>query len=970
MFTFLRSLKVIHLEGNKMDSLPANIFNLTRTINITKETKKENIHCNFYKKPLSDCVGTHIQKCQAALELEEKEVAKFKIQGCARAVCKVEQTGKSIECYMVSSNANETSWSILGDNSAVKLALWTFGLLAVTSNFLVLLTLVCNQEARKSALCVFVMNLLLGNILIGIYIVIFTVSDTVTYGNFKQYGEGRWEGRWCVPMFFIKTIGLVLVVSSLLLVSIERVLLIVLNTPRHIGCCRSVGYVVESWIFACVVTIVLWTKTSRWGYLCSTHGNGRGFLDINMGIMLTLFSLCIIMVFLYIYLLCRLKGSDDCSQDKSEYRNTMRMFLLLLSTVITWAVPYIVMAFIVPLFISVTVSMQTLAISLTVNACLHPFIYSYDNDNLENLYSALSCKRESCLFLPFVVQGHSYEDEEEAKKKQQQQLALELDSFPKRSHEEQGIPVEVRSSSQYETDARMSPIHSPVHFPDLKRGSEVSKAEGAVIIRNKSPPGTSYQDDCSIVVHSAPSSPGPKEPRVFIDEHSDCGTMSSDTNVTWISSECTSHTHARLGDGNSTTSSRASSIPLGKSAASPHISRKRLSSVKSDSEERSEDDEPPEKLPSPEQSTEIHKAEEEAKDQKTESGAVSKRSRPMSPVQIICKVLSPKARKKRPKTDEGLPGTNESNTSQSRKKRSKSLLVGKEAKSAHVHEDVLDPLSSVTLREKKQSDQSRTRRNGVLVVRSGEIQLDFKDEESAKESDTSVQSPTNENTEKDWDKLSKQIVMRPSRLSMRQSAKEKKKGKLNRSLSAPMPSSKVRIYENPVADFANNNQTTDKEGLPSEDSVPLSPTRTLAKLEESDTVPELPKNIKTKYRNSTSSTSSSLRLSNRSLEWDPSCTDETHSDLDLLPPYPTIPRQTKPHPSATCTSTPSSSPRSSVGGTSETGECYHVTSDPANGSRYSLDWDPTSVQMRLSIVSHDATGDSHNQSDKMQVSLV
>ncbi|KAK3718430.1 hypothetical protein QZH41_014434, partial [Actinostola sp. cb2023] len=500
-----------------------------------------------------------------------------------------------------------------------------------------------------------------------------------------------------------------------------------------------------------------------------------------------------------------------------------------------------------------------------------------------------------------------------------------------------------------EPDPRLSPIHSPVNVPGIRRGSEISKTEGAVIIRNKSPTGSNYQEDYSIVVHSAPSSPASaKEPRTFIDEHSDCGTMSSDTNVTWISSECTSHTHARLGDGNSTTSSRASSIPLGKSAASPHIHRKRLSSVKSDSE-RSEDDEPRGEMSPPDQSIDILKIEvkkeEQSRSGKTEPGGVNKKHRSMSPVEIICKVLSPKARKKRPKTDEGLSDSGSSSVgAQSRKKRSKSMLVGKEAKSAHVQEDVLDPLPPVMLREKKPSMQPRTRRNGVLVVRSGEIQLDFKDEELTKELCTSVQSPTDEKTATDWDKLSKQLVMRPTRSSLRQSTKDKKKAKLNRSLSAPVPASKVRIYENPVADFDNNNQTRD--ALSAENSVPTSPTRTLAKLEEGDTVPELPKNIKSKFRNSTSSTSSSLRLSTKSLEWDPSYSDETYSDAEVLPPTPTAPpRETKPNSSSTL----SSSPRSSTGGTSELGEYYHVTMDPANGSRYSLDWDPTSVQMRLSL---------------------
>lgn len=932
VFSYLQSLKVLHLEGNQMNTLQAGIFNLTKTINITKETIKENIHCNFYKKPLTECIGPHIPKCVEALSLKDEELAKFEIQGCAHAQCDVKETGKTIKCYMASSNANETSWSILGDNSAVKLALWTFGLLAVTSNFLVLLTLACNRDARKSALCVFVMNLLLGNILIGIQIVIFSVSDTLTYGNFKQYGEGRWEMQWCLPLFFIKSIGLILVVCSLVLVSIERILVIFLNSPRHIDCCRSIGYVMESWLFAGVAAIVLWTKTGSWGYLCSTHANSKDFIDINKGIKISLFAVCFLLIILYICLLCRVKRKNHENQ---EYRTTMRMFILILSTFIFWGLPYMVMVLVVPRFLTVTVSMQTLAISLTINACLHPFIYSYDNDNLENLYSTLACKRDSCLFVPLAVQGQTCykEDEEKAK----QELDVELGSLPrKRSLESLSVP-EQHSSCPYSTEAcaRLSAIPNTADMIAV-RGAEVSKTEGAVIIRNKSPTGSNFQEDCSILVHSAPSSPvastGATQPFI-IDEHSECGTLSSDTNVTWISSDCPSHAHVRIGDGNSTTSSRASSIPLGKSAASPRVPRKRLSSVKSDSEKSDDDDtlgrkSPPASIPIP------ILEEENKNDVKQEPEAGAKSSRPMSPVEMLFKVLSPKLRKKRPKTDEGLPGDAKS-TGVSRGKRSKSMVIGKEAKSTQVSENVLEPLPPVVLRDRKTS-QARDKRNAVVVMETAEKGLELK-------------RPLSPSEEKDTkSKAGSFSVGKPvnSKSMLKLSNKDKKKRKINSSLSEPVP--KVRIYENPVADFENNNQTTERRDVMSgDDSVPTSPTRILAKLEEGDTVPELPKGIKPKCRNSTSSTSSSLRLSSKSLEWDPSYVDETYSDALL--PSPTAPPQ-----EAQTSNTPSSSPRSSYSGDQVES---NLKSYPAS-SRFSLDWDPTSVQMRNSVISQESSADS------------
>lgn len=79
---------------------------------------------------------------------------------------------------------------MIGENIGVKLVLWIFGFFVVVFNFFVLVILLCNSEVCCVFFCIFVMNLLLGNIFIGVYIVIVMVFDMVIYENlFECYKE-------------------------------------------------------------------------------------------------------------------------------------------------------------------------------------------------------------------------------------------------------------------------------------------------------------------------------------------------------------------------------------------------------------------------------------------------------------------------------------------------------------------------------------------------------------------------------------------------------------------------------------------------------------------------------------------------------------------------------------------------------------------------------------------------------------
>ena len=960
VFKSLPALQIVRLDGNSLENLPEDLLNRSHTVNVSIDRRQENVHCNFYKRPREQCLESTYPVCAEAMGIKEDLIkhSPFPKHSCVLASCENKQKKQKVICLASKSLANNTCWpGMIGDNTGVKLALWTFGLLAVASNLLVLLTLFCNSEVRRSPLCIFVMNLLLGNILIGTHIVIVTVSDTVTYGDSSECHQERWEAKLCVPLFIIKYIGLIVVVLSLVLVTIERFLVVIVKSPRHIDTCRATGYVFESWIFATIATVVLWTKAGNWGYLCSTFSSGKSFTDINKGINLALVGICVALICLHIFMVCRTKLKDPVLAVTVDYRNTIRMFLIVLSTFFAWAVPYTLFLFTVPGVLPETVAMQTMAISLSLNACLHTFLYAFDNDHLENLYSALSCRKEDPNKSTFKTD-----------KSKEAETDIEMGQLPAKKSLESLSAVEVTAPIAKDACTKVpAGTENKQGAETQRRGSEFSKAEGAVIITNKSPTNSQHEE-AVVLLHSAPSSPmtSTRSARAHDEGVSECGTISSDTNVTWLSSECPSvspsspNTLLKINDGNSTLSSDISSITPGKPSSntgSLQQTKRRSNSVEKDGKRQR----PSKGCMGP--SLDQCDGEEIKSDVSKDENQNTKRDRRMSPVRdIIVRVLSPKL-KKRPKTLDCVPTTigDAKEVVQGPHKRTKSLLEGKEAEKLHGDQgnrSPLRPLSPVRLREKKNKERSKEKRNGVLVFRAGSDGLEIREDMTSPTSSRSAMcaeqiekpgpsSPKSPNKQTDWERLATFLVIKPvaPKSKIKISDKNKKKGPHSLPETVLKGPERVRIYENPAISLETEPQSSSQPGPTS----PQSPTRRLAKLEEGDKLSELPIGLKQKNRISTASTVS--RVSKSSLEWDPSCSYE-YGDEEMMPPPPPPPPQ--PIPDLPPTPQPSPGPERKTESADHV-ECVQVRLDPAN--RYSLEWDPTGVQMRLSVISQDSTGD-------------
>lgn len=901
--------------------------------------------------------------CSEAMDIKEDviKLSPYPKHSCVLASCENKQKKIKVICVASKSFANNTCWpGMIGDNTGVKLALWTFGLLAVASNLLVLVTLLCNSEVRRAPLCIFVMNLLLGNILIGTHIVIVTVSDTVTYGDSSNCHQERWEAKLCVPLFIVKYIGLMIVVLSLVLVTVERFLVVIVKSPRYIDTCRAVGYVFESWIFAAIATVILWTKSGNWGYLCSTFASGKSFTDINKGINLSLVGICVILICLHVFMICRTKLKDQVLAVTVDYRNTIRMFLLVLSTFFAWAVPYTLLLFTVPGILSETVAMQTITISLSLNACLHTFLYAFDNDHLENLYSALSCRKEE-----------QNEADLKTHKRKAAENDLEMGPLPSKKSLESLSVVEVKSPRGKDPCKRVLPVTELKHGAEQqRRGSELSKAEGAVIITNKSPTNSQH-GEAIVLLHSAPSSPSnsTRGARAHDEGVSECGTISSDTNVTWLSSECPSVSPSspnallKINDGNSTLSSDVSSITPSKSpsnAGSLQHPKRRCNSVEKDAKRH--------RLSKGCMSSSLDQCDgDEIKSEiRKDENQNTKRDRRMSPVRdIIVRVLSPKV-KKRPKTLDCVPTHDDSKADvHSPHKRTKSLLEGKDAEDLngnHGNRSPLRPLSPVRLRDKKPpKERSKDKRNGVLVFRAGSDGLEIHEDVTSPNSSRSAMcaeqtdkvgpsSSKSANKPTDWERLATFLVIKPvaPKSKIKINDKDKKKARHSLPETALKASGRVRIFENPAISLEC------EPGSPASEpscTSPVSPTKRLAKLEEGDKLTDLPTGLKQKNRISTASTVS--RVSKSSLEWDPSYACE-YGDEELMPPPPPPPPQ--PIPDLPPTPQPSPAPERKADSDDHV-ECVQVRLDPAN--RYSLEWDPTGVQMRLSVISQDSMAEGN-----------
>ena len=954
------------MDGNNLDNLSEDLLNRSHTVNVSIDRRQENVHCDFYKRPREQCTESAYPVCAEAMDIKEDLIkhSPFPKHSCVLASCENKQTKRKVICLASKTFANNTCWpGMIGDNTGVKLALWTFGLLAVASNLLVVLTLVCNSEVRRSPLCIFVMNLLLGNILIGTHIVIVTVSDTVTYGDSSECHQERWEAKLCVPLFIIKCIGLIVVVLSLVLVTIERFLVVIMKSPRLIDQCRAVGYVFESWIFATIATVVLWTKSGNWGYLCSTFSSGKSFTDINKGINLALVGICLALICLHIFMICRTKLKDAVVAVTVEYRNTVRMFLLVLSTFFAWAVPYTIFLFTVPGILTETIAMQTMAISLSLNACLHTFLYAFDNDHLENLYSALSCRKED----------HK-ESACTTEKGKQVATDIEMGQLPTKTSLESLSAVEVKGPPRKDTSSKvLTSAEVQQGTVPQRRGSELSKAEGAVIITNKSPTNSQHEE-AVVLLHSAPWSPmtSTRCARAHDEGVSECGTISSDTNVTWLSSESPSVSPSspnallKINDGNSTLSSVVSSITPSKPPSNTGTlqqAKRRSNFVEKDGKRQCIS------KGSMGQSLEQCDGEEIKDEINKDENQNTKRERLMSPVRdIIVRVLSPKV-KKRPKTLECVPTTLDDTKDivQPPHKRTKSLLEGKEAEELHGNQgnrSPLRPLSPVRLREKKPKERAKEKRNGVLVFRAGSDGLEIHEDVTSPTSSRSAMcaeqnekagpSSSSKSPSKptDWERLATFLVIKPvvPKSKIKISEKDKKKGRHSLPDTVLKGPERVRIYENPAI----NLESEPESSVQPRPTSPQSPTRRLAKLEEGDKLTELPIKLKQKNRISTASTVS--RVSKTSLEWDPSYAYE-YGDDELMPPPPPPPPQ--PIPDLPPTPQPSPGPERKAESADHV-ECVQVRLDPAN--RYSLEWDPTGVQMRLSVISQDSTADSNKSS--------
>ena len=964
VFKSLPALQIVRLDGNSLEKLPEGLLNRSHTVNVSIDRKQENVHCEFHKKPREQCLESNYPVCTEAMDIEEdlEKLSPFPKHSCVLASCENKQKKVKVICLASKSYANNTCWpGMIGDNTGVKLALWTFGLLAVASNLLVLLTLFCNSEVRRAPLCIFVMNLLFGNILIGTHIVIVTVSDTVTYGDSSECHQERWESKLCVPLFIIKYIGLIIVVLSLVLVTTERFLVVIVKSTHRIDTCRAMGYVFESWIFATIATVVLWTKADNWGYLCSTFSSGKSFTDINKGINLTLVGICVTLICLHIFMLCQTKLKDPVVAVTVEHRNTVRMFLIVLSTFFAWAIPYTLFLFTVPGVLTETVAMQTMAISLSLNACLHTFLYAFDNDHLENLYSSFSCRKED-----------PKEASLKTEKSKDADTDIEMGQLPTRKSLELLPVVGERSHEGKDACARVSPVAERKQGTETqRRGSEFSKAEGAVIITNKSRTDSQH-DEAIVLLHSPPSSPttSTRIVRAHDEGVSECGTISSDTNVTWLSSECPSVSPSspnallKINDGNSTLSSDISSITPSKppsNAGSLQKSKRTTNSVEKDGKRQrfSKGCMGP--------SLEQCDAEDIKSDIRKDENQNTKRDRRMSPVRdIIVRVLSPKL-KKRPKTLDCVPTTIEDTKDvvQPPHKRTKSLLEGKEAEILQSNQgngSLLRPLSPVRLRNSKQKDGSKEKRNGVLVFRAGSDGLEIHEDLTSPTSSRSAicteqsekagpSSPKSPNKQTDWERLATFLVIKPvsPKSKIKISDKDKKKGRHSLPETVLKGPERVRIYENPAIN------TESEPERSTEPTSPQSPTRRLAKLEEGDKLAELPTGLKQKNRISTASTVS--RVSKSSLEWDPSCAYE-YGDDEVMPPPPPPPPQ--PIPDLPPTPQPSPGPERKAESADHV-ECVQVRLDPAN--RYSLEWDPTGVQMRLSVISQDSMGDGNKNAN-------
>ena len=274
----------------------------------------------------------------------------------------------------------------LMDNSFLQVAIWTLGFAAVLGNLFVIIWRTVKE--RKVCFSLLVINLGVSDLLMGIYLLIIAVADTVYRGKYALHVNEWLESGYCKMAVFLSTLSSEMSVFMLVVITSERLHAIIKPfSQNRLSYKQAVVVCFFGWSVFTAASILPVLQLSYFGEnfikigVCLLfNGKTKGWEYVTFLVLVFNLSAFLFILTAYIVIYCSLEKTRIASNRQvSDSDVTLaRRFALIVATDCMCWFPLIFVAFLSlgGVQIDPQVSKWMTVFILPLNSAVNPFLYT------------------------------------------------------------------------------------------------------------------------------------------------------------------------------------------------------------------------------------------------------------------------------------------------------------------------------------------------------------------------------------------------------------------------------------------------------------------------------------------------------------------------------------------------------------------------------------------------------------------
>ena len=251
------ALVKVRLDGNPGITSLHFLRTAKKLREILVDSKKGCLRCNY-------TLISKKQRCRTPGYCVDPQESPFGSDDCACVQC------VSAKSRMAPHNCSQDHLPLaprlMGDGSAVRIALWLISSLALVSNLALIVFRCYTHTLRRNPLTILIAGIALSNLFVTASVVLLLAADvTQSPEGAGALGQRHWFRSVCGPVYFLKHFGIY-----------SLVVLLTLIVMKHYRRCfasltvrRLAINVCEAWVSSFLITMVAWTFVTKWHRMCT-----------------------------------------------------------------------------------------------------------------------------------------------------------------------------------------------------------------------------------------------------------------------------------------------------------------------------------------------------------------------------------------------------------------------------------------------------------------------------------------------------------------------------------------------------------------------------------------------------------------------------------------------------------------------------------------------------------------------------